>query len=194
MIAGHFGFAAAIKAREPATPLWSLMLATVWLDVVFAPFLASGLESIERVAGAGAYGGMVIHADYTHSLVGAALISAALGLPAAGRWGGRSGVMVGLVSFSHWFLDLLFHRGDMPILPGNVGGLPMLGLGLWRYPAAAAVIELLVVAGGAFLYWRAARDVATAADRSVSLANVAGLMVLLFGVLVLALDVSGAAG
>jgi hypothetical protein len=28
MIAGHFGFAAVVEAREPQVPLWSLMLAT----------------------------------------------------------------------------------------------------------------------------------------------------------------------
>lgn len=37
MIAGHFGFAAAVKAREPEAPLWALMLATQWLHVVFVP-------------------------------------------------------------------------------------------------------------------------------------------------------------
>jgi hypothetical protein len=32
--ARNFGFAAIVKSREPETPLWSLMLATVWLDLV----------------------------------------------------------------------------------------------------------------------------------------------------------------
>jgi hypothetical protein len=34
MIAGHFGFAAGVKATEQQTPLWALMLGTVWLDIV----------------------------------------------------------------------------------------------------------------------------------------------------------------
>jgi hypothetical protein len=37
MIAGHFGLAAGVKGRERQVPLWALMLATVWLDLVFAP-------------------------------------------------------------------------------------------------------------------------------------------------------------
>ena len=37
MIAGHFGLAAAVKAGRPAIPVWTLMLATAWLDVVFLP-------------------------------------------------------------------------------------------------------------------------------------------------------------
>jgi hypothetical protein len=51
MVAGHFGFAAAVKARERQVLLWALMLATVWLDVVFAPLAAAGVEHIDTVPG-----------------------------------------------------------------------------------------------------------------------------------------------
>src|SRR6516162_2434035 len=132
MIAGHFGFAALVKSRERQAPLWALMLATVWLDVVFVPLFLAGAETLEALPGTkGGYGANVIHADYTHSLVGATLISAIFGVAAAMRWGRRSGIVLGLVSFSHWLLDLVVHRGDMPILPGNLGALPKLGFGLW---------------------------------------------------------------
>jgi|HubBroStandDraft_4_1064222.scaffolds.fasta_scaffold596675_3 hypothetical protein len=76
MIAGHFGFAALIKAREREVPLWALMLATVWLDVVFVPLYIAGIESIETVPGTqGGYGTGVINADYTHSPLGALLLA-----------------------------------------------------------------------------------------------------------------------
>jgi hypothetical protein len=194
MIAGHFGFAAAVKSREMATPLWGFMLASVWLDIAFIPFLATGTEYIEKVPGAGPYGGAIIHADYTHSLVGAVIISAMLGLPAAWAWGRRSGLMIGLVSFSHWLLDLVVHRGDMPLLPGNAGHLPKLGAGLWQLPTAAAGVELVLVIAGAFLYWRAADSVARAAGRGMRLAAANGLLILAFGAVVLAMDVTGAGG
>ena len=58
MIAGHFGLAAGVKARERQVPLWALMLATVWLDIVFAPLLAAGVERIENVPGSS--GGYVL--------------------------------------------------------------------------------------------------------------------------------------
>ncbi|MEI9902605.1 MAG: hypothetical protein WDN06_00420 [Asticcacaulis sp.] len=51
MIAGHFGFAAAVKSRERATPLWALMLATVWLDIVFVPLLFMKVETLKPVPG-----------------------------------------------------------------------------------------------------------------------------------------------
>jgi len=73
MIAGHFGFAAGVKAAEQQTPLWALMLGTVWLDIVFVPLFMIGIETIEPAVGMhSGYGANIIHTDYTHSLVGAA--------------------------------------------------------------------------------------------------------------------------
>jgi hypothetical protein len=87
MIAGHFGLAALVKSREPQAPLWALMLATVWLDIVFVPLFVAGVETITIVGRPGGYGAGVIHADYTHSLVGAIALSLVFGLAFGWRWG-----------------------------------------------------------------------------------------------------------
>ena len=193
MIAGHFGFAAAVKGKAPAVPLWSLMLASQWLDVVFVPLFLAGVERIDPVAGAApnAYGAGVIHANYTHSLVGALLLSALFGGVAAWRYGRRAGGILGLVAFSHWILDLPMHRADMPILPGGGGNLPLLGLGLWRHPAGAAALELALVLVGAFVYGRAALRVAGTEPRAVRRARLCGVSVLVAGLLTLGLNVVG---
>ena len=190
MVAGHFGLAAAVKAKEPQVPLWSLMLATAWLDVLFVPLYIAGIERIEPAPGTGGtgYGEGVIYADYTHSLVGALALGLLFGLIAAVPWGRRTGVVLGAVVFSHWVLDLLVHRGDMPILPGNLGDLPRLGFGLWQIPLAAAAAELALVAIGAMLYGRAARRAGPAAGGRSRLAAGATFAV---GVLVLGLSVLG---
>ncbi len=193
MIAGHFGLAAGVKARAPAVPLWALMLATQWLDVLFVPLLLLGVEGLEPIPGArpGGYGEAIIHADYTHSLLGALVLSGIFGALAALRYGRRSGGILALVAFSHWVLDLLVHRGDMPILPGDLGHLPRLGFGLWRLPGVSAALELLIVAAGAALYWRAARRVAGPDPALRRRANVCGAGALAAGVLTLALNVMG---
>jgi hypothetical protein len=192
MIAGHFGFAAAVKSRAPATPLWALMLATVWLDIVFVPLLLTHVETLQPAPGADrAYGGHLIYADYTHSLVGALALSAVLGLAAAWAWDRRSGLVIAAVAFSHWLWDLLMHRGDMPILPGNAGHFARLGLGLWRWPLPSAGAELALVLIGGALYLGAARRTSLAAGRTTTLANLTGGLVWVFGVLVLALDFTG---
>lgn len=69
-------------------------------------------------------------------------------------WGKRSGFVVGAVAFSHWILDLLVHRADLPLLPGNYGDLPMLGFGLWRFPAISIILECILIAVGSILYCR----------------------------------------
>jgi hypothetical protein len=189
MIAGHFGFAAAVKSREPQTPLWALMFATVWLDVVFIPLLLSGVETVQPVDNAHTgYGSLIIHADYDHSLLGMAVLSAILGLLAALLWGRRVGVVIGLVAASHWVLDLFVHRPDVPLLPANIGGLPRLGFGLWRYPPVSASIELALVLVGAWLYWRAANQVAKAAGTGILAAKATASLIAVFGLLILWLD------
>ena len=193
MIAGHFGFAALVKARERQVPLWALMLATVWLDVIFVPLFVAGVETIETVSGTrGGYGTGIIHADYTHSVAGALVIAGVFGLIAAIPWGRRCGIVLAAVVFSHWLLDLIVHRGDMPILPGNSGDLPKLGFGLWRFPTAAITSELVLVVVGAFFYWQAARSAVRAAGGTGRLrADMAAGLVLISGCGILLLDATG---
>ena len=177
MIAGHFGFAAAVKSRERQVPLW-------------APLFAAHVETIATAAGTkGGYGSAIIHADYTHSLVGALLLSALFGLVAAFRWTQRTALVLAAVVFSHWVLDLVVHRADLPVLINNAGNLPHFGFGLWRYPVAAMLTELIIIVGGAFLYWRATwESVATGSASFQKRAQLSGLLVLVSGLAVLALD------
>jgi hypothetical protein len=195
MIAGHFGFAAAVKSREPQVPLWALMLACQWMDVLFVPLFALGIERIVPAAAAGpriGYGEGIIYADYTHSLVGALVIAAAFGVVAGWRWGRRNGIVLAGVVFSHWVLDLLVHRADMPMLPGNAGNLPRLGLSLWRLPAACAVVELTLVLLGTSLYWRAARKaLGDAGDHTSKKATQLATLMLISGLVTLGLNLVG---
>lgn len=193
MIGGHFGLAAGVKSQERATPLWALMLATAWLDIVFAPLLGAGIETIEDVPDTdGGYGNVIIHADYTHSLVGAAVLAAVFGLVAARYWGRRAGSVLGGVVFSHWLLDLVVHRSDMPLLPGNLGDLPRLGFGLWRLPAVSITVELILILAGTYLYWRAAAQLVQTDESSLRgrPSLIAGLM-LVAGFAVVAVDALG---
>jgi hypothetical protein len=192
VIAGHFGLATAVKARERSVPLWLLLLGCQWLDVVFVPLFVAGVERIEPLAGtkAGAYGTGVIYADYTHSLVGAVLLSVLFGALGGFRYGRRAGVVLALVSFSHWLLDLPLHRADLALLPGNAGNLPRLGFGLWQYPLVSAALELALVVAGSLLYWRAALGVAKE-PALVRRAHLCGALALVAGLVTLGLNLAG---
>src|SRR5262245_23787075 len=166
MTAGHFGLAAGVKLVAPRLPLWALMLSCYLLDVIFIILFALGIEGLTPVdpAHPNAYGGVLIHAYYTHSLLGALLIAAVAGILASRVWGQPGGLVIAAVVFSHWVLDLLVHRPDLPILPDNLGNLPLLGFGLWQVPVASALIELALVLGGALLYYRSATRLPIPAD------------------------------
>ena len=187
MTAGHFGLAAGVKSPAPRVPLWALMFSTYLLDIIFIFLAGAGIESFAPLDPAHpAYGAVLIHAYYSHSLVGAALIAVIAGALAAWPWGQRAGVVIGGVVFSHWLLDLIVHRPDLPILPGNLGHLPLLGLGLWQAPALSALLELALALGGAYLYYRRARNAPAAAgqdgeghSRALVAAGVTGLLIVL---------------
>jgi hypothetical protein len=88
-------------------------------------------------------------------------------------------------------LDLFVHRADLPVLPGNIGDLPRLGLGLWRYPPVSFSIELALVLLGAWLYWRAANRVVKTEGTGELAATIAASLIAIFGVLILWLDFTG---
>jgi predicted phosphohydrolase len=97
--------------------------------------------------------------------------------------------VIGAVVFSHWVLDLIVHRDDMPLLPGDLGDVRV-GFGLWKVEWASILTEAAIMVVGAYLYWRAAQSVERAAGVTKGRANlVAGLLVV-FGAAVLTLDVA----
>ncbi|HEY6583608.1 MAG TPA: metal-dependent hydrolase [Gaiellaceae bacterium] len=190
MVTGHFGLAAGVKGAERFVPLWALMLATVWLDILFIPLYATGAETIDDAPGTdGGYGNVIIHADYTHSLVGALVIAAVTGWIAARWWGRRGGIVIGAVVFSHWILDLIVHRHDMPIFPGNLGDI-RIGFGLWKVEWAAILTEAAILLVGAFLYGRAATDAERRAGEAPRRANLVAASIVIVGLVVLVLDVA----
>ena len=191
MIAGHFGLAAAVKSRGPSAPTWALMLAAVWMDVIFMPLLLTGVETMQPFGDRKGYGAVVIHADWTHSLVGATVLAVTFGVVCAIPWGRMVGAVMGAMVFSHWVLDLPMHHHDMPLLPENAGHLPLLGFGLWSYPAAAALLELVIVVAGTWLYWRKAVAVTVASGAVPKRAHVAAIAMALSGVVTLGLNLAG---
>src|ERR671923_320228 len=184
MVTGHFGLAAGVKAREQLVPLWALMAATVWLDILFIPTFALGIEEVEDYPGTnGGYGDVIIHADWTHSLIGAAVISVVTGWLVTRWWGSRGGVVIGAVVFSHWILDLVVHRDDLAIFPGNAGNIRV-GFGLWENHTASILVEAALVLVGAFLYWRAAVTAERVVGRPPRLANLVAGLIVFFGAVV----------
>jgi hypothetical protein len=150
MFLGHFAMGVATKPLAPKLPVWALLLAPQLMDLLFLPLVALGVEGYEP----GAYGHDVLDASYTHSLVGALLIAFAAFLAARAAWNTSSALILAALSFSHWVIDLFVHHQDMPLLPGNLAGFPMLGFGLWDFEYAVFGLEVLMAATGVAVYFR----------------------------------------
>ena len=153
MFIGHFGAALASKRVAPRTSLAVLFLAAQFLDVLWPVFLLLGLEHVRVVPGITKVQPLDFY-DYpfTHSLSWAVRWALAFGLVyyllrkyRAGAW-----VTSGLV-LSHWFLDWIVHRPDLPVWQGG----PMVGLGLWNSWPASISVETILFAAGLWIYLRA---------------------------------------
>ena len=53
-------------------------------------------------------------------------------------------LLVAVAVFSHWVLDFVVHRPDLPLYDDAA----KLGLGLWNYPVPAFLLEIVVLFGG----------------------------------------------
>src|SRR5260370_10601174 len=100
---------------------------------------------------------------YTHSPVASASCAVAVmiankSVPKLHTWG--AAVLVAGAVFSHWVLDFVVHRPDLPLYDNTA----KVGLGLWTYPMPAFLLEAGVLFGGILLYLKTA-DTVTQARR-----------------------------
>ena len=93
------------------------------------------------------------HYPYSRSLVALILWSAIFGVLYAllRRSGTKAAIVIAVLVLSHWVLDVLTHRPDMPITLNDSSAI---GLGLWNYPVIAVPLELLLFGAGTWLYVR----------------------------------------
>jgi hypothetical protein len=152
MFIGHYGPSFACKAWKPAIPLWVLFLAVQLVDIVWSVLVLFGIEKVRIVPGFTATNPLdLYYMPYTHSLPGAALWSVGTAvvyraIAPAQKW--TAAVIVGAAVFSHWILDLVVHRPDLPLYDDAY----KVGLGLWDYPTIAFILEIALLFGGIALY------------------------------------------
>ena len=156
MFIGHIAVAFGVKRVAPEAGLGAAIVAASFLDLVWPVLVAAGIEQVRIAPGIMAASPFdFVSYPYSHSLV---MTLAWAGLFAwVYRWRGgsmRAAWWLGLAVASHWFLDLIVHRPDLPLAPG----LDMhLGLGLWNSVAGTLVVEGSLFAAGLWLYLSATR-------------------------------------
>src|SRR5436190_4934353 len=158
MFLGHFGLALATKRVAPAASLGTTVMAAQWADGIWPVFVLLGIEHAEIRPGVTAVTPLdFVSYPYSHSLVAdiawAALFAVVYAML---RKDWRTALWLAALVLSHWVLDVVAHRPDVPTWPGG----PRLGAGLWNSLAATLIVEFLLFGAGVWLYARAttARD------------------------------------
>ncbi|HEV8498935.1 MAG TPA: hypothetical protein VGQ56_18790 [Gemmatimonadaceae bacterium] len=156
MFIGHFAVAFAAKRAAPRTSLGTTFVAAQLADLLWPIFLLLGWEHVSITQSTNPF----LTLDFTnypwsHSLAMELAFGAALGALyfAVTRYSGGA-IVVALLVPSHWVLDLIVHRPDLPLYPG---GTARFGLGLWNNPTATMLVEGIVFVAGLTIYARATR-------------------------------------
>lgn len=156
MFIGHFGVAAGGKAiaRSPSLGTW--LMAAQFLDLLWPIFLLLGLEHVKITPGITRLSPLVFtDYPYSHSLAMAVLWSLLFAVVyVALKRDASTGVLLGAGVLSHWFLDLIVHRPDLPLAPGQSR---MAGLSLWNHPVATLLLEIPLFVIGVCFYYRTTR-------------------------------------
>ena len=153
MFIGHFGIAFAAKRAAPKTSLGTTFVAAQLADLLWPLFLLFGWEHVRITPSSNPFLTLEFtNYPWSHSLLMELVWGVAIGALyfAITRYG-RGAVIVALLVPSHWVLDLLVHRPDLPLYPG--GGVRF-GLGLWNNPIATVVVEGIVFIVGVAMYAR----------------------------------------
>ena len=160
MFIGHFALGFGAKRLGPAVSLGTLFLACQLADLIWPTLVLLGVEHVAIDPGNTAFTPLnFISYPYSHSLVGLLIWGALLGgiYVVARRAPLSSAALLAALVVSHWVLDFISHRPDIPL---TFGGETKVGLGLWNSVPATIVVESLMFAVGLYFYVRttAARD------------------------------------
>jgi membrane-bound metal-dependent hydrolase YbcI (DUF457 family) len=148
---GHYGAGLAAKRFTPYTSLGTLVIAVQLLDLIWPAFLMLGIERVRIDPGNTRVTPLAFeYYPWTHSLAMAIVWAALAGAGyALLRRQNRGAVIVAAAVFSHWVLDFVTHRPDLPLWPPNG---PLVGLGLWNSIGGTLAAEALLFALGLWLY------------------------------------------
>ena len=152
MFIGHYALAFAARPAVKKPGLGSLLFAVSWADLLWPILVLAGLEQVRLAPGNTARTPLdFVSYPWSHSLLMGLVWGILLAmLFSRGRWTRREQVIFAALVASHWMLDWISHRPDMPLWPGG----PKVGLGLWNSVAATTWVESLMFIAGAALYLR----------------------------------------
>jgi hypothetical protein len=155
MFLGHVAVGLAAKRAVPRVSLTVLILAAQFADVIWPILVGLGIEQVAIEPGNTRVTPLhFISYPYSHSLLTMSLWAIAFAFVFGQSRGRRAVPIIAALVVSHWLLDVITHRPDMPIFPGSG---PKVGLGLWNSVAATMVVEFTMYAAGLWIYMTSTR-------------------------------------
>lgn len=157
MLIGHFGVGFAAKRVSREVSLGTLLMASQFIDLIWPLLLLLGLERVEIDPGNTAFTPLdFVYYPITHSLFSVVVWAILFGVVYYFiKKRITAAVTLGALVVSHWCLDLVVHGPDLPLLPWSD---LKVGLGLWNSVPLSILIESLIFATGAFVYFKTTRS------------------------------------
>ena len=151
MFIGHFGVGLAAKGFDRKPSLGTLILASQFIDLLWPIFLIFGLERVRLDPGNTAFTPLdFVYYPFSHSFLSVFIWSCLFGLVYfCIRKNLKSSIMLGFLVMSHWILDLITHRPDLPLTWWTDF---KIGFGLWNSVFFTLVIEIGIFLVGAYIY------------------------------------------
>jgi membrane-bound metal-dependent hydrolase YbcI (DUF457 family) len=153
MFIGHFGVGFGAKKIIAKPSLGTIFLASQFIDLLWPLFLLLGIEQVKIDPGNTVVTPLnFINYPFSHSLIGV-LIWAILfgGVYYIIKKDLKVAIWLGVLVCSHWILDLITHRPDLPLLFNNE---TMVGMGLWNSLIATIIVEGSIFAAGIYFYMK----------------------------------------
>lgn len=150
MFIGHFAIGLGAKKFVPQVNLGLLFIFCQLLDLIWPVLVLAGIESVHVDHTATVVTPFMFdHYPYSHSLLATVIYGLVLGVTAGYFFKSKKvGLVTMLVTSSHWILDFITHRPDMPILFEG----EKVGLGLWNHLGLTVAIEVSMFVAGVLLF------------------------------------------
>jgi membrane-bound metal-dependent hydrolase YbcI (DUF457 family) len=139
MFIGHFGLAFVLKKADRNISLGCLFFAAQFADILWASLVLLSIGKAAIVPGITASSPLdLIYYPFSHSLMfslfwgGIAYITYRIVAIRRGFQDHNAAIVLGLAVISHFFLDFITHRPDLPLFISS-SDTYKIGLGLWNY-------------------------------------------------------------
>lgn len=156
MFLGHFALALSAKKAAPKAGLGTLVLSAKFADLLWPVLLLFGVEQVRIVPGITRASPFdFVSYPISHSLLAQLIWASLLGaLYLLWRRDLRTAIVVGALLPTHWLLDYVAHRPDMPLYPGG----PKVGLGMWNSLPLTLLVEYGLFVAGVGIYLKSTRS------------------------------------